>query len=78
MEKDVRELKEEVTYLRKSLQISDMNTVFLQRRISHFEAKEQKHLVNELIDYEREKDTGHRNRQLSKYLSHNFSRKYQY
>ena len=62
MGNDVKELKEEVTYLRKRLQKYELKTIFPQRRLSYFEAKEEEDLVNESIAYEHEKDVGRRNR----------------
>ena len=52
--------------------------MFLQRRLTHFENKEEEELVNELIVYEREKDAACQNRLFLKYSARDFPRNYQY
>ena len=71
---EVRELKQEVQYLRESLASSNHHQAILKRRLSYYEKREEDELYRQSLEYDRQKDMLDRERKYSKFAPLNFSR----
>ena len=69
----VRELRQEIAYLRNQLERSRQREEFLRHKLSYFERKEEDELISLSQDYDRSRDSHQKRRKFSTYENANFS-----